>query len=62
LALGAHVLLPYLVRELEARLLDVPHGLQRIELSAGMHRLAGRHHAHVDILLVSSLDLLLLLL
>jgi hypothetical protein len=47
--------------ELEAGLLHITHGLQRIELTT-VHGLARRHHAHVHVLLLRSLDLLLLLL
>jgi hypothetical protein len=51
-----------LVGELESSLRHVGHGLQRIERTAGAERLSRGHHPHVDILLMSSLDLLLLLL
>lgn len=54
--------LGYLVGELESILRHVAHGLQRIERSIRGHGLAGRNHSHIDILLVSGLNLLLLLL
>lgn len=52
----------HLVWELKARLLEVSHGLQRIELTARVDGLTWGHHPQVDILLLCSLDLLLLLL
>lgn len=51
-----------LVREREGILRQVAHGLQRIERVARADVLARGEHSHVHILLVSSLDLLLLLL
>lgn len=60
-AQGKVLLMPGL-GELEGGLPHVAHGLQRIEGSIMCHGLAGGNHAHVDVLLVGSLDLLLLLL
>lgn len=59
---GHGVVLGYLIRELEVILRHIAHRLQRIERSIMSHGLAGRNHSHVDILLMSSLNLLLLLL
>jgi hypothetical protein len=58
------LLLLHLVRELEAAL--GPHvahaGLQWVEITARAKLLPGGNHAHIDILLMGSLELLLLLL
>ena len=58
------LLLLHLVRELEAAL--GPHiahgGLQWVEVTTRAELLPGRDHAHIDVLLVGSLELLLLLL
>jgi hypothetical protein len=51
-----------LVGELESSLRHIRHWLQRIERTARTDRLSWRHHPHVDILLMRSLNLLLLLL
>lgn len=59
-----NVLLLHLVRELEGTLVPhVAHGrLQWVESTARTKLLRGGDHAHVNILLVCSLQLLLLLL
>jgi membrane protein required for beta-lactamase induction len=51
-----------LVGELESSLRHIGHWLQRIERTTRTKRLSRRHHPHVDILLMRSLNLLLLLL
>lgn len=54
----------HLVGELEGTLVThVAHGrLERVEATSGAKLLGRRYHAHVDVLLMSSLQLLLLLL